>query len=113
MNVSEQPLELAVRVEKTGANGALGDSENGGDFGVGHPLDVEHGDDGSVFCGKFVQGGVEALSEVGSAGFFVGAGASADPVEDGLFGVGIRFVEADHRPEFPFFEEVEGHVVSD
>ena len=78
-----------------------------------HALDVEHGDDGSVFGGELSESSVEALSKVSSAGFLVGAGACAHTVENGLFGIGMGFVQADHRAEFPFFEEVEGHVVGD
>ena len=47
-------MELAVRVEKTGSHGTFRNAKDAGDFGMGHPLNVEHGNDRPVFRRKFV-----------------------------------------------------------
>ena len=109
-------MQLSVGVKEAGPHRAFRDLEDLGDFGMGHSLDIEHGDDNSMvmrqlhhgrvqFFLKFVDGDLLGRINVSVAGCGDEVGIVLD--------VAVGIVEARVLPAVPFLKKIDRHVDGD
>jgi hypothetical protein len=104
-------LQLPIRVKEPGTYRAFGNVQDFTDLGVGHPLDVKHGHDGSVFIRQFHHGLVQSSLELGEVGRADGTARLRD-FEELLVVLNARvhIIEAEVKTAAAFLEEVQRHV---
>ena len=84
------------------------------DLGMGHSLNMKHGDDGSVFIRQFHHGLVQSSLELGQVGFPHRA-ARGGQLDEFLVVLNARVhvVEAEVETAAPFLQEIQRHVDRD
>jgi hypothetical protein len=98
-------------VKESASYCSLGNSENFADFFVGHPLNVIHGNDGSMIFRQLLQGLVQSFLKLGDSHLSDGValGGQFDELLV-VLDVAINIVQTHALPALPFLQEIEGHI---
>ena len=107
-------LQLPVRVKEPGTYRTFGNTQDFTDLGMGHSLNMKHGDHSSVFIRQFHHSLVQSSLELGKVRFPHRA-ARGGQFEELLVVLDARvhIVEAEMKAPAALFEEIQGHVDRD
>src|SRR5579862_9276935 len=110
----EVVLQLPVRVEEPGADGAFGDVQYLADLRVRHSLDVKHGYHGPMLVRQLHHRFVQSLLELLQVGLAhrVASGGRFDELLV-VLDVGVNVIEAQLEMTAPLLQEVDRHVDPD